>query len=141
MVETRLLKPPGSSFSIRTDERPAGGFAPSGLALMSAGIAFCYLTQLLRYIQHRKYNVRAIRLVQYNPYALEGSAAQCSLLGRPGPVDTHLFLNGTETGAVMQELLLYAARTCFLHAALGSAFKPHVTLSINGGQSVIVPLP
>jgi hypothetical protein len=139
-VETRLLKPPGSSFRLRTDERAAGEKAPSGLAMLSAGISFCYLTQLLRYVQHRKYDVRAIRLVQHNPYALEDSAGRHALLGRAGPVDTHLFLHGTAPDDIMQELLLYSARTCFLHAALGSAFEPLVTLSLNGGQSAPVAL-
>lgn len=139
-VESRLHKPPGSSFALTTDERASGEQAPCGLALLSAGISFCYLTQLLRYVQHRKYDVRAIRLVQNSPYALEGSAAQDTLRGRAGPVDTHLFLQGTAPDDTMQELLLYSARTCFLHAALGSAFEPLVTLSLNGGHSAPVPL-
>lgn len=139
-METRLLKPPGSFFELTSDERATGARAPSGLALLSAGISFCYLTQLLRYVQHRKYDVRAIRLVQYNPYALEAAPALPAPQGVAGPVDTHLFLHGTAPDEVMQELLLYSARTCFLHAALGSAFEPVVTLSLNGGPSVPLPL-
>lgn len=139
-VETRLLRPTGTWFGLKSDERPAGEQAPSGLALMSAGISFCYLTQLLRYVEYRKHKVRAIRLVQYNPYSLQGSAALGSLRGAAGPVDTHLFLNAGEPDDVMQKLLLYSARTCYLHAALGSAYDPEVTLSINGAASMPVTL-
>lgn len=139
-METRLRKPPGSSFGMTTNECASNERAPSGLSLLSAGVSFCYLTQLLRYVQHRKYDVRAIRLVQYSPYSLERLAANQALRGLAGPIDTHLFLHGTAAEEVMQELLLYSARTCFLHAALGSAFEPMVTLSLNGGQSIPVPL-
>lgn len=139
-VETRLHKPPGSSFTLTTDERASGAHAPSGLALLSAGVSFCYLTQLLRYVQHRKYDVRAIRLVQYSPYSLEGAVARHALRGHAGPVDTHLFLQGTTSDETMQELLHYSARTCFLHAALGSAFEPVVTLSLNDGPRTPVSL-
>ncbi|RZJ02583.1 MAG: hypothetical protein EOP39_22470 [Rubrivivax sp.] len=135
-ARTRLVKPAGSSFEITSDERACGSRAPCGLALLSAGISFCYLTQLLRYVQHRRYDVRAIRLVQYSPYALEPSASAGPLHGLAGPVDTHLFLNGQAAPEVMQELLFYSARTCFLHAALASPFEPQLTLSLNGGESL-----
>src|SRR3546814_7330722 len=44
------LRLPGvSHFAMKSDERPDGGQAPSGLALLSASIVFCYMTQLSRY--------------------------------------------------------------------------------------------
>lgn len=84
-----------------------GEAAPSGLAYAWAGVAFCYLTQLSRYIDTRKLGVSGARLVQRGPLA--------------GPVDTHLFLNGAAADATMQELLAMGARTCYLHATLGAA--------------------
>ena len=138
-VDTWLVRPPGTHFGLRSDERPAGERAPCGLALLSAGVSFCYLTQLLRYVEYRKFKVRAIRLVQYNPYSVAGSAADGSLRGSAGAVDTHLFLNGNEPDDVMQKLLLYSARTCYLHAALSSAYEPQVTFSLNGGANTALP--
>ncbi len=88
----------------------AGKRAPSGLAYAWAGVAFCYLTQLSRYIDARKLGVSGARLVQRGPLA--------------GPVDTHLFLNGTAEDPVMQELLAMGARTCYLHATLAAALEP-----------------
>ncbi|MBN8920766.1 MAG: hypothetical protein J0H62_08835, partial [Rhizobiales bacterium] len=61
--------------------------APSGLALLSAGISFCYMTQLSRYIENMKFDIGGVRLVQFNPFR---AAAKAEAL----PIDTHLFLNG-----------------------------------------------
>jgi hypothetical protein len=101
---------PASRFTFTSDA--SGGHAPSGLAYAWAGVAFCYLTQLSRYIDTRKLGVSGARLVQRGPLA--------------GPVDTHLFLNGAADDATMQELLAMGARTCYLHATLGAALSPRV---------------
>ena len=131
-VQTGLMTPAGSRFGFATDEAAgSGAAAPSGLALLSAGIAFCYMTQLLRYAEYLKYRVRAIRVVQYAPYRVEDRGG-AMLGGGAGPVDTHLFLHGDEPDDVMQKLLVVGARTCYLHAALGTAMPPQVALTLNG---------
>jgi len=129
--DTWLARPPGSRFRFRAAVGEAGvGKAPSGLALAAAGIAFCYLTQLLRYIGYLKYSVRAIRLVQLSPFALAMNGA--SIAGEAGPVDTHLFLHGDEPDDVMQRLLAMGANTCYLHASLGAALQASVHVTLNG---------
>jgi hypothetical protein len=129
--DTWLARPPGSRFRFRAavGEAAAGG-APSGLALAAAGIAFCYMTQLVRYIGYLKYRVRAIRLVQLNPFGLASNGA--ALTGEAGPVDTHLFLHGDEPDDVMQRLLAMGANTCYLHASLGAALQASVHVTLNG---------
>ena len=99
---------PASRFTFVADE--TGEQAPNGLAYAWAGVAFCYLTQLSRYIDTRKLGVSGARLAQRGPLA--------------GPIDTHLFLNGAADDATMQELLAMGARTCYLHATLGAALAP-----------------
>ena len=117
-------------FLIRSDEAPAGANAPSGLALLSAGIAFCFMTQLIRYIEHRKLDVRAIRLVQFNPFEIVLDSGERR--GRAGAADTHLFLHGAASADQLEELLEMAARTCYLHAALGVALAPEWRLVDRG---------
>jgi hypothetical protein len=99
---------PASRFTFTSQMK--GEKAPSGLAYAWAGVAFCYLTQLSRYIDARELGVSGARLVQRGPLA--------------GPVDTHLFLNGAADDATMQELLAMGARTCYLHATLSAALTP-----------------
>ncbi len=101
---------PASTFTFAADA--TGERAPTGLAYAWAGVAFCYLTQLSRYIETRKLGVTGVRLVQRGPEA--------------GPVDTHLFLNGGADDATMADLLALGARTCYLHATLGAALTPRI---------------
>jgi hypothetical protein len=104
---------PASTFSFAADA--TGERAPTGLAYAWAGVAFCYLTQLSRYIETRRLGVTGVRLVQRGPEA--------------GPVDTHLFLNGGADDVTMAELLTLGARTCYLHATLGATLAPRITLA------------
>jgi hypothetical protein len=92
-----------------------GKRAPSALAYAWAGVAFCYLTQLSRYIDARRLGVSSARLVQRGALA--------------GPIDTHLFLNGSTEEAEMQRLLAMGAHTCYLHATLGAALEPLTAFS------------
>jgi hypothetical protein len=130
-IKTALKAPPGSHFGFGTDEYSlVNPVAPSGLSLLCSAVSFCYMTQLLRYSEYLKYKVRAIRLVQYSPFStvLENGM----LVGKAGPFDTHLFLHGEEPDSVMQKLLVMAARTCYLHAALRSTLPPILTIEHNG---------
>lgn len=134
-----VLGLPGMShFAIKSDERGATGGAtapdqgPAGLSLLSAGIAFCYMTQLSRYIEHMKYRIRQVRLVQFSPYTLQGSATDGSAHGGVESVDTHLFLHGDESDATHEKLMKIAATTCYLHATLASALEPELSIEVNG---------
>ena len=133
-TDAALELPGMSHFTFKSDERFDRDQAPSGLALLSAGIAFCYMTQLSRYIENMKLRIRAVRLVQYTPFTLAGSAAGDHWTGGARPVDTHLFLNGEEDDATHEKLMQIAARTCYLHATLADALQPQVRIVLNGNE-------
>jgi len=123
-VDTWLEMPGVSHFHLTSDESGQDS-APSGLALLSAGVAFCYMTQLSRYIENMKMNIRTVRLVQFNPYIAGPKAAV-------EPIDTHLFLNGEAPEETHLQLLTIAARTCYLHAAAKTPTEPNVRIVHNG---------
>lgn len=125
-VDTWLGMPGTSHFRLIGDEAGTGT-APCGLALFSAGIAFCYMTQLARYIENMKMNIRSVRLVQHNPYIV-GPAATVE------PIDTHLFLNGEALDETHLQLLTIAARTCYLHAAAKTPTEPKLRIVHNGSE-------
>jgi uncharacterized OsmC-like protein len=123
-IDTFLGVPGASHFKLMSDEGD-GGAAPCGLSLLSAGIAFCYMTQLSRYIENMKMNIHGVRLVQFNPTVAELKAAV-------EPIDTHLFLNGEAAEDSHLQLLTIAARTCYLHAAAKTPVEPNVRIVHNG---------
>ena len=127
MTETvvRLAFPRTSHFAIRSDERSGQDIAASGLSLTTSGIVFCYITQLLRYIEHQKLNIHGVRVVQASPYTLTGTPTG-QWHGGAEPVDTHLFLNGEASDDAFETLMTVAARTCYLHAALGATLPPEI---------------
>jgi hypothetical protein len=116
---------PGASHFRLVSDEGAVGAAPCGLTLLSAGIAFCYMTQLSRYIENMKMNIHGVRLVQLSPYVAGTNAAA-------EPVDTHLFLNGEAPEETHLQLLTIAARTCYLHAASRTATEPNLRIVHNG---------
>ncbi len=97
-----------------------------------AGIAFCLTTQLLRYTEVHKMNVRAIRMVQYSPIELTGSAAAGNLKALAHPLDTHVFVHGDDTDERMERLLVMAQNTCYLHALLHNPYEPVLQIELNG---------
>jgi uncharacterized OsmC-like protein len=123
--DVALQLPGMSHFALKSDESAADR-APSGLALLSAGIAFCYMTQLSRYIDYMKFKIRHVRLVQLSPYTFDGHA------GSIEPVATHLFLHGDETNDTHEKFMRISAVTCFLHATLKAALQPVVSITLNG---------
>ena len=108
-------------FTLQSSWAAKNRTAPSALALLSAAVSFCYLTQLSRYIHHLKLDISGMRIVQYSPYSSDGK------VGRAGPVDTHLFLNGRADEETHGRLMRIAARTCYLHATLAVALPPVLT--------------
>jgi uncharacterized OsmC-like protein len=127
-VDTWLGVPGSSHFRLLSDESGTGE-APCGLALLSAGIAFCYMTQLARYIENMKMDIHGVRLVQFNPCVAGPSAAV-------EPIDTHLFLNGAAPEDTHAQLLTIAARTCYLHAASKTPTEPKLRIIHNGRDIV-----
>lgn len=128
-TDTWLGMPGSSHFKLITDEG-GSATAPCGLSLLSAGIAFCYMTQLSRYIENMKMSIHGVRLVQSNPY-FGGPAAAA------GPIETHLFLNGEAADETHLQLLTIAARTCYLHAAARTPTKPNLRIVHNGRDLVL----
>jgi len=137
-TNTWLEMPGLSNFAFKSDDRPItetkDEVGPSGLALIAAGIVFCYLTQLSRYILHQKVDINGVRIVQYTPFVTTGNAADGTWTGSIEPVDTHLFLNGGADAATHERIMTIAANTCYLHATLIDQLDPIVSIEHNGKQ-------
>lgn len=131
-VDVVLGIPGASHFAMRSDERIDHDGAPSGLSLLSAGIAFCYMTQLSRYIEYQKMGIRGVRLVQDIAYTfdIERDVERDGdrWVGGLEPADTHLFLSGDEEDETFERLMKIAEKTCYLHSTMSGSLEPSIAV-------------
>lgn len=128
----QLFKPIGSVFEFlcddsRATDKPAR--APSGLAYLSAGIAYCFMTQLGRYAQIVKRRLQYYGVIQDTIFRIPSTGPTASLPVLVEPVDTHVYVASAEPDEAIQTLVAMGEQTCFLHAALRSANKTRVRIA------------
>jgi uncharacterized OsmC-like protein len=137
LMETRiqLRSPVGSTFRFVGQVVPPEGqarVAPSGLAYLSAGVAFCFMTQLGRYAHILKYPIEAYRLAQFSLFRQADPGTQALEFAAAAPVDTHLFLEGDLQGEAAAQSLRMSEQTCFLHAAMRGGYPSRIAVEVNG---------
>lgn len=128
-VRQKTYSPRASIFEFVADGPRAHGtgvVAPDPLSYLSAGIGFCFLTQMGRYASVVDRPLPAYRVVQdtrFTPGEVEGEP------GRATPVDSHVFLETPEGDAFGREVLDMSEQSCYLHAICRSSVEPDVTVS------------
>jgi len=121
--------PRASIFEFVADGPRAAGTgvaAPDPLSYLSAGIGFCFLTQMGRYASVVDRPLAAYRVVQDTRFA---PGAVDSEPGRAAPVDSHVFLETPEGEAFGREVLDMSEQSCYLHALCRSSLEPAVTVA------------
>jgi len=130
-IEQQLFNPHGSIFRFLSDEAPANGghgLAPDACTLISAGIAFCFMTQLGRYARIARKDLRDYRIVQDTHFSLGGASHGTAESGRADPVETHVSLDSDEDDDFARLALDMSEQTCFLHALCRSTLKTRIRL-------------
>jgi hypothetical protein len=131
-VDVHLFNPHGSIFRFLCEEAAENGGqgrAPDAASYISAGIAFCFMTQLGRYAKIVRKDLRDYRIVQDTHFSLGGASGG---LGRPGetdPVETHVQLQTGEDDDFARACLDMSEQTCFLHAFCRTDLKARIKLS------------
>ncbi|MDQ3475064.1 MAG: OsmC family peroxiredoxin [Actinomycetota bacterium] len=142
-IEVQLFRPIGSNFRFLSEgpldsgEGRAPGAArdnraPDAATLISAGIAFCFMTQLGRYATITKRRLDRYRIIQDTHFSPGGASGHTGKAGQADPVETHLYLDTPEDAGFARTLLDMGEQTCFLHALCRTDLKPKVTLSPRG---------
>lgn len=114
-ITVQCIQPAGSRFEFLSDDSKALGGqerAPSGLAYLSAGVGFCFMTQIGRYAQITKQQLHEFRIVQDTAFRL---ALDCK--PDASGVDTLVCLDTDESQENSIQLVRMAEKTCYLHAA------------------------
>jgi len=130
-IEQSLFKPLGSTFRYLCDEAPVHGGqgkAPDAAAYMSAGIGFCFMTQIGRYAEIVKKPLPQYRIVQDTHFSLGGASGGTGVAGTAEPVETHVYLETPEGDDFARTVLDMSERTCFLHAFCRTDLKTKLRL-------------
>ena len=112
-IQQMQYSPYGTSFQLLSSE---DGRAPDANTLISAGIAFCFMTQFGRFVSMLKLDLSDYRIVQDPHFSLGGASGGTGQAGSADPIETHVYLTTTESDAMAQEMLDISEVTCFLHA-------------------------
>ena len=128
LMETtvELFSPIGSQFRFLADAGSAfngQGRAPSGLAYLNAGLAFCYMTQIGRYAHIVRKPLDAYNLVQDMRCSAPGASGNTGKAAEMLPLETHVVIDCTHSSDFVRTLVDMSEQTCFLHAACRDQVK------------------
>jgi organic hydroperoxide reductase OsmC/OhrA/uncharacterized OsmC-like protein len=112
-IQQMQYSPYGTSFRFLSSE---DGRAPDANTLISAGIGFCFMTQFGRFVSMLKLDLPDYRIVQDTHLSLGGASGGTGLAGSAAPIETHVYLQTSESDETAQEMLDISEQTCFLHA-------------------------
>jgi len=128
-IQQMQYSPYGTSFKLLSSE---DGRAPDANTLISAGIGFCFMTQFGRFISMVKLDLPDYRIVHDTHFSLGGASGGTGKPGEADPIETHVFLQTSESDEVAQEMLDISEQTCFLHAFCRTDLKTKLTVKRSG---------
>jgi len=131
-LELSLVRPVGATFRMLSDEGEGpgdAGRAPSALAYVAAGLAFCFMTQMGRYATIARKRLDGYRIVQDIDFSLDGASGGTGRAGAAGAVETHVHLDTPEDDDFVRRLVDMGEQTCFLHALC----RTGLTTRVRGG--------
>jgi hypothetical protein len=137
-VEQQLFNPHGSIFHFLSDEAPVNGGrgrAPDAASYISAGIAFCFMTQLGRYAKITKRALDDYRIVQDTHFSAGGGSGQTNRAGSAAPVETHVSIRSREDNDFARLALDMSEQTCFLHALCRTPLKAKIRVRPHQGAA------
>jgi len=112
-IQQMQYSPYGTSFRFLSSE---DGRAPDANSLISAGIGFCFMTQFGRFVSMLKLDLNDYRIVQDTHFSLGGASGGTGTVGEADPIETHVYLETSESDETAREMLDISEQTCFLHA-------------------------
>jgi uncharacterized OsmC-like protein len=127
-----LFNPHGSIFTLLSEEGKENGGqgrAPDAATYISAGIAFCFMTQFGRYAKMRKKDLTDYRILQDSYFSLGGASGGTGKPGKAEALETHVYIESNEDDASAKKILDMSEQTCFLHALCKTVLKTKVRIT------------
>jgi len=124
-LHVQCIQPAGSRFQMLSDDSKVTGGrerAPSGLVYLSAGVAFCFMTQIGRYAQITKQQLNGYRVIQDTAFRIARDQDPDAFA-----VETLVCLDTLEPQDKSIQLVRMAEQTCYIHAAYRTSTVTEVT--------------
>jgi uncharacterized OsmC-like protein len=125
-IDVQCIQPAGSRFQMLSDDSKVTGGqgrAPSGLAYLSAGVAFCFMTQIGRYAQITKQRLNGYRIIQDTAFRFSRDHEPQAFA-----VETLVCLDTDEPEDKSIQLVRMAEQTCYIHAAYRTPTATELTI-------------
>ena len=133
-IEVEVIRPRGSIFRLLSDEPPGRGGegrAPDALALISAGLGFCFMTQIGRFAKIAKHSLGDYYIVQDTRFSVGDATVEPPVGGRAAAPRTHVYLAPDGDDDFAREALAMSEQTCYLHALCRTELRPKVKVAID----------
>jgi organic hydroperoxide reductase OsmC/OhrA len=131
-IQTQCIQPSGGSvFNFLSDDPEAfggQGRAPTGLDYISAGVSFCFMTQLGRFAILAKQDLQSYGIVQDTRFSLPGASAKLDREATAEAADTHVFLTSDAGDEANRILVDMGEQTCYLHACYSGVAKTRLLI-------------
>ena len=123
IVDTRVHRPTGSTFRFLSDEH---GRAPDAITYISAGIGFCFMTQIGRYAKIVDNALGEYHIVQDTRFSFGDATALPPVGGRVAAPRTHVYVAPDGDDDFARKALDMSEQTCFIHAMCRTELRPKV---------------
>lgn len=130
VIDTQVHRPTGSTFRFLAAD-PGDGRAPDGITYLSAGIGFCFMTQLGRYAKILQRDLGPYRIVQDTRFSNGDPNADPPVGGRAAPPETHVYLETDGDEELARHALDMGEQTCFVHALCRTELRPKVRVLVG----------
>jgi hypothetical protein len=137
-IDVDVIRPTGSTFRLLSDEPPGRGGegrAPDAIALISAGLGFCFMTQIGRFAKIAKHSLGEYHILQDTRFSVGDPTTDPPVGGRAAPPVTHVYLQPDADDDFARQALSMSEQTCFLHALCRAELTPKVRVQTRTAVS------
>lgn len=139
-IDVDVIRPSGSTFRFLSDELEedgGGGRAPDAVTLISAGLGFCFMTQIGRFAKIAKHSLGDYRILQDTRFSIGDPSLEPPRPSRAAAPVTHVYMSPDGDDDFARLALDMSEQTCFLHAVCRTELRPRVRIT----RPAPVPVP
>jgi hypothetical protein len=129
--------PTDTTWRMVSDEGPylnGTDLAPFPLAFYTAGMAFSFLSELLRHATIHHVPIESLKIIQDNFYTMEGSAIRGDMIGGAKPAKIRVEIQADASYRMIDELMRLAEQSSPAQAYMRDKLINTFALNLNGRQ-------